>query len=576
MDYLRSLAARLRAAGHGQRGVIIAEAMQWLDVSKPTLYARLRSVGWTSNRKLRADKGDTRITEEAMTTVAALVRSSLRDNKTQGMPMTTAIDMALANGVLDEPVSSSTMLRVMRRHGIHPHQLARPAPHTAMRSEHPNHVWQLDASVCVLYYLRDGRPVVMDERKFNARKPAEIAKINTKRLLRYAVTDHASGAVIARYYNVPGEDQLTLFDFLMHAFGQQEGRVMHGVPKMLVWDAGSANTSHAITALLTGLGIVHWTHVPGNPRAKGQVEGVHNIIERQFETRLRCVRIESLEQLNAELETWLRVFNDVKIHSRHGHSRSAVWQTIRQEQLRLRPTVEVCQALSMSKPAMRTVKGTLTVEYTVKGFEPMVYSVEHVDGIRVGEKVAVVVNPYHQPSIFVVGEDAEGRTRYWECEPLAKNHLGFLEMAPCFGQEYKAPKDTATDTARRDVNELAYGERDSLEAIAVRNKGRLAFDGKMDAFKDLHEAAKSVPSHIQRRGTLLDVPNPVQVELRPLSVIEVLKHLHARLDRDITREESALVFELYPDGVPEQDLEALVERIANPAPQQRPRLSVVS
>lgn len=574
MDYLRNLASRLGRARNGEAGALVTKAMQDLAVSKPTVYARLRSVGWRSGRKLRADKGDTRVSTEGMHAVAGLIRSSLRDTGKQTMPMNIAIDIALANGKLAEPVSPATMLRVMRRNNCHPHQLARPSPHTAMRSEHPNHVWQLDASICVLYYLRNGKPALMDERKFNARKPRDLAKITTKRLLRYALTDHASGSLIARYYNVAGEDSATLFDFLMHAMQRQPGRVMHGVPRMLVWDAGSANTCHQIASLLTALCIEHWTHVPGNPRAKGQVEGVHNIIERHFESRLRCVSIESVEQLNGELDTWLTYFNDVRMHSRHGHARSAVWQTIRQDQLRLCPPVELCRTLSMSKPVMRTVHGTLTVRHTVAGHEPMVYSVEHIDGVRVGDKVAVMVNPYHMPAIFVVGETEDGRVRYWECEPLAKDNLGFFTNAPAFGEQYRAPRDTAVDTMRKDINEAVYGERGTLDAIAARNKGRLAFDGAIDPFKDLREAAANAPSHILRRGTELDVPNRVQVELRPLDLVQALMEMRARLPRALTKDDSARIAEWYPDGVPETELDSLAARLDAPAANP-PRLSIV-
>jgi len=574
MDYLRGVALRLRAAGHGQRGPLIAEAMSWLGLSKETLYKRLKTVGWSSGRKLRADKGDSRVSEAEVKVVAGILRASQRQTGKELLPVGDAIDIALANGLLAERVAPETMLRLMRRHDCHPRQLARPEPHVNMRSLHPNHVWQLDASVCVLYYLRNGRVGVMDERKFNARKPRDLAKVSNQRVMRYACTDHTTGNVLARYYNVAGEDQQTLFDFLMWAMHRTDGHVMHGVPWMLVWDAGSANQSHAIGALLTALMIRHWAHVPGNPRAKGQVEGVHNIIERKFEGRLTFARIDSVEQLNAEMDQWLRAFNGTAIHSRHKHTRDGLWQTIRQEQLRLCPPVEVCQVLMHSKPVTRTVKGNLTVQFTAKGFAPAVYSVEAVPNVRAGESVTVAVNPYRAPNIFIIGEAEDGSTRYVECEPIATDHVGFFAAAPVFGESYASKADTAVDTARKDINEAVYGERETLDAIAARNKGRLAFNGQIDPFRDTHEKAASAPSHILRRGTDMDVPDPVYVELKPLSHVQALFELRARLGRSVAPAEAALVAELYPDGVPETDLDALALRITQPVP-QRPRLSVV-
>lgn len=53
-------------------------------------------------------------------------------------------------------LSASTVERALRMYRLHPEQILRPAPVTELRSLHPNHVWQIDASLCVLYYLRAG------------------------------------------------------------------------------------------------------------------------------------------------------------------------------------------------------------------------------------------------------------------------------------------------------------------------------------------------------------------------------------------------------------------------------------
>ncbi|URX63278.1 DDE-type integrase/transposase/recombinase [Luteibacter anthropi] len=577
MDYVRNLADRLGRARHGEAGVLIQQAQQWLGgVSRPTVYAKLRALaGWTSGRKLRTDKGDSRLSETEIKTVAAELRAATRQTGKALMPVEDAINMSLANGLLSQRVSAGTMLRLMRQHDCHPRQLARPEPHINMRSLHPNHVWQLDASICVLYYLRNGRMGVMDERKFNARKPRDLARVSNQRLLRYAVTDHYSGDVLCRYYNVAGEDQQTLFDFLMWVMQRNDAHVMHGVPWMLVWDAGSANQSHAIGALLTALMIRHWAHKPGNPRAKGQVESIHNVIERKFEGRLTFTQIDSVEQLNAEMDTWLRAFNGTAIHSRHKHTRDALWQTVRQDQLRLCPAEDLCRTLLHSRPEARKVKGNLTIQFTAKGFEPAVYSVEHVPDVRVGDTVMVAVNPYRAPCLFVLAQAEDGSTRYIECDPIATDHAGFLSTAVAFGERYGAKADTPVDRARKELNQLAYGEREGLDALAARNKGRIAFNGTIDPFADVRETAKNTPRHIQRRGTELDVPNPVQIELKPLSLLDALKELKFRLgDRNLTKEESTAVRQWYPDGVPETELDDLVARVVALS-QPRPRLSVV-
>lgn len=564
--YLANLAQRLDNAGHGGKGALINEAATWLGVSKQVVYERLKAVGFSSGRRLRKDKGDSVITRDEVMAVSAILTASWRANGKQLLSVESAIEIALANDKLKTRISVERLTRLMRVHGCHPAQLRQATPHVTMRSLHPNHVWQLDASICVLYRLRNGRTAVMDQRKFNERKPRDLAAIINERILRYALTDHTSGSVFGRYYLTAGEDQHTLFQFLMDGFHQRAGECMYGVPQMLVWDAGSANQAHAIQALLTALAIRHWPHKPGNSRAKGQVECVHNIIERQFEGRLAFVRTESIETLNGQLDLWLRDFNGAKKHSRHGHTRWGVWQQIREEQLRLCPPVELCRDLLYAKPEQRTVNGTLSVAFTCKGYPAAQYSVAHVPGVRVGERVQVMVNPYRTPNIFIVGEDESGATRYYEAEPTTEDRFGFPVNSPVFGEQYRSAIDTDVDTARKQVLGMAYDETDRNEAMTARAKGRVAFDGKIDPFKDVAERAANVPSFIQRRGTELHVPNVAQTEILPLTHVQALQELRARLGRAVTREEAQLVHDRYPDGVPDEEFGELLALIQNPTP----------
>ena len=582
IELLRAYAQRLTHAPHRGRGAIADEGARRLGVSVQTYYTRLRKVGFASGRKLRSDKGDSRVSIDEVKQVAAMLQASRRTTGKSLLPVVDAMDVAAANGLLTEAVSPTTMLRLMRKEGCHPAQLAQPTPHTSMRSLHPNHVWQLDASICVLYYLRNGRAAVLDERTFNARKPRDLARVSPLRVMRYAATDHYSGDVIARYYEAAGEDQQTVFDFLMHAMQASPGRVMHGVPWMMVWDAGSANQSHGVVNLLDQLAVRHWAHIPGNPRAKGQIEVSHNVIERKFEGRLTFTRVDGIEQLNAHLDTWLRAFNGSNVLRRHGHQRDAVWQTIRADQLRLCPPIQTCAMLLHSRPEPRVVVGNLTITFKVRGHERATYSVAHVPSVRVGERVEVVANPYRAPAVFVVGKDEDGSTRFWECEPLALDAAGFVSTAPVFGERYAAQADTDVDQARKDANEAAYGERDTLDATAAKTKGAIAFIGRIDPFADVREKAEQTPAFMQRRGTELHLPNPMHVELKPLDHVAALLELRSRLGRNLEPAESAAVRAWFPDGVPPEELDGLVARVEQlqsagdmPAPTHAPRLVAV-
>ncbi len=578
--YLTQLASSINNSDRGQRGSLVSNAAKRLGCSVQTVYNRLKKYGVQSSRKLRSDKGDSKVSLDAVMHVSAIMHGGKRALGKEMLPMGDTISVLRSNGILDVDVSPSTMFRLMRKNDCHPEQMARPDAHVSMKSLYPNHVWQLDASICVLYRIKDGRVGVLDARKFNERKPKDLAKIINERVMRYAVTDHTSGSVFCRFYNAAGEDQFTLFEFLMEAFHKRDDGMMYGVPHMLVWDAGSANMAHTIRGLLTNLIVKHWAHKPGNPRAKGQVECVHNIIERKFEGRLSMIRIDNVEQLNAHMDSWLKKFNGVDIHSRHGHARWGVWQMIKQDQLRLCPPKEVCSQLMFAKPETRIVIGNLRIQFTCKGFPPAQYDVSKIDCVRVGDKVSITVNPYRLPNIFVIAETKDGEIKYHECEPVAKDVFGFAVDSPVFGERYQSPADSDVDDMRKQVNTLAYGERDTLDAQNVKAKGRLMFNGAIDPFKDVREAETKVPAYMPRRGSDIDVPLPAQIELRPLSHVEASLEMVARLGRALEGIEAKSLRTWYPDGVPETELDTLQLRLENihepePLAEEKPRLFAV-
>ncbi len=578
LDMLRCYAERLRTAGHGEKSDIVAEAIRCLGCSEPTFYRRLRKVGWSSDRKQRTDKGDSRVCYDELLKLSAMWAgpASRRKNGKWIGTVEDCISMARANGELSVDISPATALRLFQLHGLHRTQVSAPAPHVQMQSLHPNHVWQIDPSVCVIYYSQRDGVRVLDEKKFYKNKPDYVAKFTPLRVWRYVAVDHYTGAIFARYYEAAGENQEVLFRFLMDAMEPANpAHVMRGVALCWIWDAGSANTSHGIQQLANALQVRHWAHTPGNSRAKGSVEKGNDIVEVRFEGRLSFTQVPTVEQLNAHLDDWLIAFNATRTHTRHGHTRYGLWQTIQSSQLRIRPDEATCRNLMTSRPEKRLVRGDLTVQFSVKGHGSAAYSVEHVPNIRVGDQVEVVVHAYRAPVICIMQKDEEGRTRFIECEPIQTNAAGFNVAAPIFGESYQRKADTVADTARKDQAEVAYGTRDVAEAEAARAKGTPAFGGAIDPFKDVREAAAAAPSHIVRRGTDLNLPNPVQIEVKPLSMVEALRALREWLGRPITPDDRERIGQWYPQGVQETDLQDIVNRLSQPIQEERPRLAIV-
>ncbi|WP_171909832.1 integrase core domain-containing protein [Aquisalimonas asiatica] len=506
------------------------------------------------------------MTVEEARVVANLIHESTRQNGKRLLSFRDAIDIAFANGRIETYASPATFARVMREAGFHPDQLATPAPHVSMRSMHANHVWQFDVSICVLYRLTTGGLQVMEEKEFYKNKPHNLKRIENQRVLRYLVTDHFSGAFYLEYFQAAGEDQETLFKFLMSAFAERPhpNDPFHGVPSTLVWDAGSANQSYMIRNLLDRLQVEHIAHEPGNPRAKGQVERTHDIVERHFEGRLYMMRIESIEELNEKAHAWMRHFNSKRQHSRTKKTRYGLWQTIREDQLRICPPLELCRELLQTKPVQRKVASDLSVSFAVQGWGQATYSVEHVPGVRVGEQVDVSVNPYRAPSVLVAGLDENGGEILVECDPVQRDEAGFRLDSPVYGEGFHSVGDTDTDTHRKALAREAYGAETNREVERARAKREPAFQGSIDPISYLE--ADELPSYMRRKGTALDVPNPAAaLEVQPLTHIEAMKRLAVKLERPIKPEENQAIRRAFPDGVPEDSLGAVVDWLSGGA-----------
>ena len=576
------LIAKLEAAPHGGRDAIVDAAAAFVGKSKTTVYRALRKLGYNTQRKPRADKGTSVISDDELASIAAIQHAATRKTGKRLASAKTAVEIAAANGLAARQYSPSTVNRQLRERGLSGAQMRRAAPHVQLASRHPNHMWQIDPSYCVLYYLKAGKGLaVMDEAQFYKNKPHNFAKIARDRVLRYVCVDHCTGAFYCRYYNVSGENAETMFDFLMRAMGSKDKQhnPFEGVPKILYWDKGSANQSSLILALLAGLGIEHHAHVKGNSRAKGSVEKHNDIIETNFESRLTFAHIESIEQLNAACERWQRHFQATHVHSRHGMTRFAAWRKITPEQLIARPPLELCRVLLTGKAEQRTVGGDYHISYAIPGYGSRRYRVADVDNIRIGETVTVQVNPYAAPSIWVSHPDRYGKMQRYEIAPLEVDDWGFAaDAVPVDGHFQQAPDDVLT-TNRKTLDEMAWGTRDAQEVDRLRNsKSAPAFAGALNPFTALAAPAPGKTMHFPRNGRPREIATaaPQQLPVNPLFVpapaapreeriLPVMDFIrYCAREMTVTPELNAEIRATYPDGLPESAFEDALKCLLQP------------
>ncbi|WP_396234757.1 transposase [Acinetobacter baumannii] len=569
-DYLREVAAKLQAAGHGQKGEIIATACKYLDVSRPQLYRDLETVGFKSERKQRSDKGKTVVPTEVAEMIGGMVHVATRANGKKTLPITTALDMLVADGKAPR-VSAGTIARVMKQNMCHPKQLATPSAHTQQKSLHPNHVWQVDASVCVLFYLPKGGMQVMDEKKFYKNKPANVKKIENDRVIRYVMTDHFSGSIYVEYVTGSESSENLIEVFLNGIQKRSAQEPLHGVPNILYADKGCANTSGLFKNLLERLDVTFIPHATGNSQAKGQVENGNNIVETQFEGRLRFMQINNIQELNAHVASWRSYWNETKVHSRTKRTRNAVWLTIKPEQLRIAPPMELCRELISTVPVERTVKANLTVSHAIQGYGSQDYDVRHVEGVYPKAKLQIVVNPYRAPCIDVLTKDQYGNDVIFTCEPMQVDWVGFGNDAAIIGEEIKAMPQSKIDENRKRILKKAY-DADTLEQVdkAIAKK-KPAYEGQLNAMADVK--AVEVPTYINRAGEQMHTEISRR-QVAPVNLIQAAKQIRGLVGDLWTPECMAALKKSYPNGeVPQDVIPEIAEGIK--AATQKPKLRVV-
>lgn len=566
---LVQIAEAARTAGHGGKEAIYQAACAELGISLATLHRSLGEVSVRPKRKRRSDAGAVSlIRKEALLISAALMESHRKKGTKQLLTIESAVDMLRANGLIkaeriDEGsgeivhLSFSAIARALRGYGLHPEQLLRPSPAKELQSLHPNHVWQIDASVCVLYYLNVGGQrsglQVMEEKKFNKNKPKNIADIEKKRVISYETTDHDSGAIHVRYV-LGAESAVNLGESFIDAIIQRENDPFYGVPLNLMLDMGAAMSSGPFMNFCRRLDIELHPHAAGNARATGQVENARNIIERSFEAGLKFSHVDSLDQLNEQANIWARWYNGTRKHSRHGKTRYDEWLTITQEQLRLAPKAELCRALLTHTPKSRLVSDQLVVEF--KGAE---YHVHHVPGVMIGESLMVTYNPWREDCVWIVDCDADGNELLHEAPQVVRNERGFREDAHVIGEDYRALPDTQLEKNRKEVELVAMQVETLAEAAALRKAKALPFGGQIDPWKQARDY--QAPTYLPKRGT--DLPITTRTAEAPPAILNHFQAARALVEAGLVMdtEKNRQIAAWYPDGVPESDIPQLKQRL---------------
>lgn len=571
---VQAVVQRAAAAAHGQKGAIYAQACKDLGINQATLHRYMAQVAVRPQRKQRADAGAVSLSREEASIISAYLMVSHRKTGKRLMSMGQALEQLRANNEVRAdrtdpttgelvPLSESAVASALRQYGLHPDQLNRASPALELRSLHPNHVWQIDASMCVLYYLhaktdKEAGLQVMEHKQFYKNKPANLKRIESDRVWSYEWTDHYSGA-IGVHYVLGAESAANLIESFLFAISKREDDPFHGVPRILMMDMGSANTSGNFGNLAHRLGVDPIPHAPGNARATGQVEKARDLIEKGFESALRLCPVGSLQELNAQAQRWARWFNATRLHSRHGRTRYDLWMTITADQLRIAPPLEHCRALVNDQPEARKVSDKLRVSYRGREFD-----VSSVPGVMVGEQLQLALNPWQVDGAVVVLRDANGHETLHTVPVVDKDDAGFALTANVIGEDWKQAPRTVLEDNREQVQRIAMDAATTNEAEAKAKAKAVPFGGRIDPFKVIEQAPER--TWLPRQGAEV-VPNVTTgvTTAATVAAARMLTHFEImrRLAADGCKLDAAGFARLkqdYPQGAPEDALEQIKAR----------------
>ena len=562
----------------GERTRLIKAYAQARHQSTSTVYRWLKDhAGFGTSRKRRADSGTTRLPVQSLEFIAGSIQQSVRRNGISTKPICVAMNIAHENGLVIN-VSESRIGALLRAQKMDVKTQASARNHQRMRSEHPNHLHQIDPSLCLVYYL-GGRQQIITEEQFNKNK-LSLDKVKLK-VWRYVRYDHASRSIDVRYFEAAGENQRNLFDFLMWTWGRQQHRLSHGVPKMLLWDKGSKLTSPGVVRLADALGVVHEAHATHHAWVKGGVENANRLVEIHFESRLRDEPVDSVEQLNASSEAWVRDYNanaithvDSRTRCDDGQMRvrDDLWNLIAHYPGALveMPDRETCAWFMRGKEETRVIRDSRITFVHPQTKKSELYVLEpwaklFCNGQKVAVSPLLLGDGMVRVTLEQVGKDAE----HVDVSPERDfDAFGRPMSATLIGTERRTAPHTAAQEAGKRIAAATYGEGTSLdEAEKLKTKNARPFMHLNDG--------RGVVAHTHLgKGEL---PTRLLPEALPIKTaeLEAMRTQHA--DAELTHFKAAQLLvergvamspvliatlkSLHPEAVPESAIEDLVARL---------------
>lgn len=322
-ELLRHLREKLASAPHSEKRSLMEKYAQMYECSVATLYRRIDALESSPvARTRRSDYMKPRVAEKSalekdMQVVAGIMRASSKDGSGEFLAAEVALDLAMSEGLISREYNVHTATRWLSRMGMSQRKFQTEKKAVKLTGEHSNHIWELDATTSNLYYLSTTGRVIRNDSLARDKSHAEdrIRKLGLKKIWLYVVVDLYSRAWWCRgFADIRlGENSADYFEFLRECFLQKHGSPMHGLPRVIYSDPGSALQSKLLGRMCDYLGIKQIFHEAHHSRATGSVESRIHAIKRQGEAKLSLLpdheRPKTIEEYNEFIQDYARLHN---------------------------------------------------------------------------------------------------------------------------------------------------------------------------------------------------------------------------------------------------------------------------
>ena len=164
IERLQAVYRQAENMGRGERSAYLKQQAAELGMSLATLYRKLEAVAVKPERKRRSDAGNTTLSLADAQRLSTHMMEGYRANDKSIQALKLSLEQLRAESPLfasaidpetgeTRQLSDSACARALRAYALHPEQLRATAPVQALASDHPNDVWQIDPSICTLFYV---------------------------------------------------------------------------------------------------------------------------------------------------------------------------------------------------------------------------------------------------------------------------------------------------------------------------------------------------------------------------------------------------------------------------------------